>query len=1475
MGEHVSGRPGRPEPSLAVGLDAGSTTVKLVALDGDRVVLHGYRRHHADVWGEVTRLLETLAGSFPQAEARFAVTGSAGLGIADRLGLPFVQEVIAGTGATARLLPDADVAIELGGEDAKITYLGSSPEQRMNGTCAGGTGAFIDQMASLLRTDVTGLDRLASGFEHLYPIASRCGVFAKSDLQPLINEGARPEDLAASVFQAVALQTVAGLACGRPVRGHVALLGGPFFFLPQLRAAFERVLTSSGCTFVVPDQAQLFVARGAALLARGEAVPVAGPARTARRTVGGAGATARLRPLFTGDDERRRFRERHDVRLPRARAGDADGPCYLGIDVGSTTVKAVLTDSRDRILLSHYDDNAGDPVAAAVRVVRDLGLALPPGAVVVRACATGYGEGLVSAALGIGDGVVETMAHYEAARRVAPGVASVIDIGGQDMKYLRIRDGAVDEIVVNEACSSGCGSFLQTSARSLDVDLETFCRLAQESAAPVDLGSRCTVFMNSSVKQAQREGATVSDIAAGLSYAVVRNALYKVIKLVDPSQLGDTVVVQGGTFLNDAVLRAFELLTEREVVRPDAAGLMGAYGAALVARRRYDESGPAPHRPVDALAHLRVGTSLSVCGLCQNRCRLTVSTFDENPADGTPADGTPGGAVAHAEPRRYVSGNRCERGDDPDRPRNTLPNLVAEKYHRLFRYRRLTAAEATRGDIGIPRALNMYENYPFWFTVLTRLGFRVVLSGRSSRAQLEQGLESIASENICYPAKLVHGHVADLVARGIRTIFYPAIPYEQQLVPGTDDHYNCPVVASYPEVIAGNHEQLRTAGVRFLAPFLNLADPSKLTERLAEVFVDDGVGVAEARAAVNAGYAEDRAFKQDIRDSGRRALARMKEQGVAGIVLAGRPYHVDPEIHHGIPELVNGLGLAVLTEDSILGETPDDVPLDVPLDVRDQWAYHSRLYAAAAVVASHPGLHLVQLNSFGCGLDAITAEQTTDILRRAGDIGAVLKIDEVSNLGAARIRLRSLVAATDARATAATGARATAVRATAATGRTPVFTRAMRREHQVIMPQMCPIHFPLLEGALGASGIRAEVLPAVSEGDLETGLRYVNNDACYPAILVVGQLVNAFVTGRRDPATTSVLISQSGGMCRATNYTALLRRGLRQAGFGGVPVAAISTSGLERHPGLRITPGLVSRALRAVVIGDLLQALLLRVRPYEAEPGSADALCRRWERIGREVLLNRGRSVVAGGRLRYRDLVEEIVQSFGSLATRPGPRRPRVGIVGEILVTYHPGANNHLVDLIEAEGYEAVLPGLTEFVTNSMHTAEWNYRTLGIEGVTRHVKKVLRGVVARHQLPVRRALGRPGGLIAPPPFVPDLIELVRPVTSLGNQAGEGWLLTADILRLIDEGVLDVLCVQPFGCLPNHITGKGTFRRVLRLHPEANVTAIDYDPGASEVNQLNRIRLLLAAGASRRVRSTGTYETLNTQVGPALSSRDDQ
>ena len=1288
--------------------------------------------------------------------------------------------------------------------------------------------------------------------------------------------------------------------------------------------------------------------------------------------------TPTMPPLFATEADRTAFNERHHrEHIHQGTLEGAQGPHFLGIDAGSTTIKATLVNDDREIVWSSYATNEGSPLTAAVQIVKKIQAELPEGAWIARSCATGYGEGLITTGLHLDEGVVETMAHYRGAEMVSPGVTAVIDIGGQDMKYLAINDGVIDSIAVNEACSSGCGSFLQTFAISMGLTIQEFTQAALNSTRPVDLGSRCTVFMNSSVKQAQKEGASIEDIAAGLCYSVVRNALYKVIKLRDSGELGDTVVVQGGTFLNDAVLRAFELLTDREVTRPNIAGLMGAYGAALTARMHYADE--AEDEDVDTtdtkeaviadvrhtasnilsgeeLDNLSMTSERDVCKLCQNHCKLTITTFQ---------DGS-----------RYVTGNRCERGGDAKKKRSDRPNLYDYKYKRCFAYRRLTDKKATRGEIGIPRVLNMYENYPFWFTLLTSLGFKVMISGRSSHELFETGIESIASENICYPAKLVHGHIKWLLNKGVKNIFYPCVSYEENLVPNTDNHYNCPVVANYPVVIGANMPELREEGIRYMRPYFNMANHELMVDRIVEEFAWANVTREEAEIAVKAAYAENEVFKHDVRMEGLKALAYMKEHDCRGIVLAGRPYHIDPEVNHGIPETICSLGMVVLSEDSICELQPgeklnpsefltadEDDPrkknangfrhvedrkvTKMPLRVTNQWAYHSRLYAAANFVASYPGLELVQLNSFGCGLDAITTDQVSEILADKADVYTMLKIDEVSNLGAAKIRLRSLKAAVEERernhrralAGAVPGkqdqpvqsdavaeakaklemaqaqlaeaqAQLESAEASAKRGEfrktgteaptlgrqvmldtvmkaNPKLTEAVKaaskraaengvgeakksahnsatmskyanrvpfgkdmKDYTIVAPQMSPIHFSLVESVIRSGGYKFDILEHASRENVETGLKYVNNDACYPAIMVIGQLVDAILDGKYDPEHTALAITQTGGMCRATNYFGLIRKALIDAGYPQIPVIAISTQGIEDNPGFKATPALLHRVIKALIIGDLLMKCLYRVRPYEVTPGSANQLYKTWNTIVRETLENHGRSKTARkfigkGYLPYSTLVKEIVKSFDALPLKDEPRKVRVGVVGEILVKYQPDANNHVVDVIESQNCEAVVPGIMEFMTTRPYISDWNEHYLGMGG-NKLGYALMRKALDLYNAPVRKAIDSAHGKFSQDLPMPELVKKADEVTSVGVQAGEGWLLTAEILELIESGCPNVICAQPFACLPNHVTGRGMFGKIRRLHPEANIVSIDYDPGASEANQLNRIKLMIAA-----------------------------
>ena len=1425
---------------LHCGLDIGSTTIKIVLMSNDQLLYKQYRRHNADIAGELLQAFRELSDQFPNQEASICVTGSGGLGVSKRLDLPFVQEVIAETTAIRRFNPETDVIIELGGEDAKITYLHPVPEQRMNGTCAGGTGAFIDQMAALLQTDPAGLDRLSAASRTVYPIASRCGVFAKSDLQPLMNEGAAQEDLAASVLQAVVNQTITGLACGRPIRGHVIFLGGPLYFLPQLRLAFERTLAGSAQTFSTPDNAQLYVAIGAALMA--DTAPVAFDRLCSRLAEAAVfdDEIVRIRPLFLDADEKADFEARHErSQIELMDISQTSGPCFLGIDAGSTTTKAVLINEQGDIVFTYYAGNKGTPVNSAVDILKALYRQLPPTATIARSCVTGYGEALIRAALHVDEGEIETMAHYHAAAWFCPEVSFIIDIGGQDMKCMRVRDGVLDSIMVNEACSSGCGSFISTFAASLEMDAHTFSLEALAAKNPVDLGTRCTVFMNSRVKQAQKEGATVGEISAGLSYSVVRNALYKVIKLKDPSDMGEHVVVQGGTFLNDAILRCFELVSGHPVIRPNIAGLMGAFGAARIARERSGSDG-AKHAPADpasadfphrhsrstllgpaALASFQMTTASRPCTHCANHCKLTVATF---------GDGA-----------RFISGNRCERGSGQEVPATRLPNLFEATYRRLFDYKALPLAKAPRGEIGLPRVLNLYENYPLWFTFFTELGYRVILSGRSDRAMFLKGMESIPSESVCYPAKLAHGHIVDLLDKGITKIFYPDIPYEQNHYSGANNHYNCPIVTSYPEVIRTNVDQLKDSSVQFLNPFLSLANRPKLAAALARVLAGDGVTEALCRQALERAFVEQDRYRSDVHRMGDEALAFLEASGEKGIVLAGRPYHLDPEIHHGIPQMVNALGLAVLTEASVARSGL----LQRPLRVVDQWAYHTSLYEAAALVAQRDDLELVQLTSFGCGLDAITSDQIQEILEAGGKTYTLLKIDEVSSLGAARIRLRSLKAAMTERSRR----HKTPKRHTYTLQRRP-FTAAMKAEHTILAPQFSPIHLQLVEAVLRRHGYNVQVLEKVSSEDVETGLKFVNNDACYPSIMVAGQLVNALLSGKFDPDHTSILMTQTGGGCRATNYIAFLRKALRDAGFAQVPVVSLSTAGLETNPGMTYSPVFLHQAIQAIILGDLLQNVLLRVRPYEAESGAAMALYRQWNRITREYIARDGRVAELGTRLRYPQLIGRIVADFDNLPLRPIARKPRVGLTGEILVKFHPDANNDAVSVIEAEGCEVEMAGLLDFFLYSFWNVRWNKENLGMTTASPLVFSSLVRLLEWYRKPVRRALARTNGKFELPEPIDRIAARTEKVLSLGNTCGEGWYLTGEMLAMIEHGVPNIVCAQPFACLPNHVTGKGMVKELRRLYPEANIVPVDYDPGASAVNQLNRIKLMVSVAIER-------------------------
>ena len=974
-----------------LGIDVGSTTVKVTVTDEETgKLLHaGYERHFAKVKECVLSELKKARAACGEGLFKVAITGSAGLGLAEKSGICFSQEVQAAYGAIRRYYPDADVAIELGGEDAKIIFLTGGTEQRMNGSCAGGTGSFIDQMATLLDLSVNEMDEMALSAEKTYPIASRCGVFAKSDIQPLINQGAAKADIAASIFHAVVDQTVSGLAQGRRIKGKVLFLGGPLFFLKSLRKAFVETLGLDEEHAIFPENAPIFMSLGAALAAKGETPKTLDEVVEAIENAKASDEVMRGEPLFRSHEEYNAFVARHKQSdLAFADIRTYVGEAYLGIDSGSTTTKLMLITPDFRILYSHYQTNNGQPLDIVAAKVKEI-YSLCRDRIQIRAAAvTGYGEDMIKAALKLDFGIVETVAHFKAAVYFNPKVDFIIDIGGQDIKCFKVKNGAIDSIMLNEACSSGCGSFIQTFAKAMDMGVEEFARLGLFAKQPVELGSRCTVFMNSAVKQAQKEGASVEDISAGLSSSIVKNAVYKVIRAKTPDELGEHIVVQGGTFLNDAVLRSFEMETGKQVVRPAIAGLMGAFGAAIFAKENAAEEGSTmlTKEQLDSFSYT---SKCAVCKGCTSKCNVNILTFE---------DGS-----------RFVSGNKCERGAG-QKPRGDEWNIYEYKYQRLLSCvsendgGRYALNKKKRGKVGLPFQLATFEQLPLWTAFFKALGFEVSVSEKSSRELYFKGQHTVASDTVCYPAKLMHGHVESLLDSGVDFVFYPSESYNLD-EHDSANHYNCPIVAYYGELLKANNERLTKEN--FISPYVDLNERKSALANLQAAFAPKyKLGKKELNFALDEGFKALERYHEDVRKKGREILSSARAAGKLTVVLAGRPYHADPEINHGIAKLLNSLDIAVLSEDSVFEQAPM-----VEVNVLNQWTYHARLYRAAQYVCTQKDMQLVQLVSFGCGIDALTTDEMRTIMESNGKLYTQIKIDEINNLGVVKIRLRSMIAA--------------------------------------------------------------------------------------------------------------------------------------------------------------------------------------------------------------------------------------------------------------------------------------------------------------------------------------------------------------------------------------------------------------------------------------------------------------------------------
>ena len=1409
---------------LFVGLDIGSTTVKIVVMDEtEKIIYTDYTRHLSDTKNTMYQVLSKLLQDFPDYHFKITLTGSGALEISKLLNIDFIQEVISCKRAVEKYIPSTDVVIELGGEDAKIIYFDKSIEQRMNGTCAGGTGAFLDQMASLLNTDTEGLNQYAKNYKTIYPIASRCGVFAKTDIQPLLNEGAAKEDIAASIFQAVVNQTIAGLACGRPIRGNVAFLGGPLNYLSELRERFIETLELTDKEIILPEDAHLFVAKGAALNAKDSKEITNTELKEKLEKFKNAkySESKPLSPLFKDKTEFNEFKKRHNKeKVKRRDLQGFSGDCFLGIDAGSTTTKLVLIDENGSLLYSLYGSNQGNPLKSVIFMTKELYKVLPKEAKLRFSGVTGYGEKLIQTGLNIDLNEIETISHYTAAKEFLPNVNSIIDIGGQDMKYIKLKDEAIDNIMLNEACSSGCGSFIETFAKSLNLTIEQFVDEALKSKTPVDLGSRCTVFMNSKIKQAQKEGFAVGDISAGLSYSVIKNAIQKVMKIRDVNTLGENIVVQGGTFYNDAVLRAFELITGKNVIRPDIAGLMGAYGVALLAKEQYNSNLDMTYYSTilkeNELDNLNVKISHVRCGKCENNCQLTVNKFENG--------------------KIFISGNRCEKGSGNITKNSELPNIYQYKYERLFQYEPLEIKDAKRGIIGIPRVLNMYEDYPFWFTFLTKLGFRVIISEKTTHKTYEKGMESMPSESVCYPAKLSHGHIMSLLEQGITTIFYPCIPFSRQEYAGADNHYNCPIVVSYPEVIKNNIEELKNKKIKFINPFLPIDNIKNLVKVILELdcFKEYQFTKKELNEAAEAAEKEYQNYRNDVHKKGKEILKYIEKNDSRGIVLAGRPYHVDPEINHGIDTLITSLGLCVLSEDSI----SDKAEAKRPIRVVDQWMFHSRLYAAAEFVGKNDRLEMIQLNSFGCGVDAVTTDQVEEILKSYDNMYTLIKIDEINNLGAIRIRVRSLLASMNRKLALQKELGENKKELGDYGTKKITFTKDMKDSgYTILCPQMAPIHFNLLEAAAKASGYNLVVLNKCTKKTVDTGLKYINNDACYPAILTTGQLIEALQSGKYDLNKTALIMSQTGGGCRATNYIGFIRKALKDAGFSEIPIISFNVVGLEKSTGFKITPKFIEKLMIACIFGDLMQKVYYKNRVYEKNKGESKKLYDLWMLRIKDCLKN-------GTYKQYKQYMNQIVNDFEKIEWVPDLQKPKVGIVGEILIKYHPFGNNFIIDKLEEEGAEVIMPDFMGFIYYVLTNKITLNTLIKTNKTASYISKVAIRLLEILSKPYGKALSTSKKGYLPPTDIWELENNVKDILSIGNQTGEGWFLTAEMIEYIEHDIPNIICAQPFACLPNHVVGKGVIKSIREKYPNANISPIDYDPGASETNQTNRMKLLM-------------------------------
>jgi len=1393
----------------------GSTTAKIAVMDNcNHLIFSRYERHNARVGEVVSNFFDEMLRKFGDADINICVTGSVGMSTAELLQAEFIQEVVAAAVFAKNRYPDAKALIDIGGEDAKVVFFnGKNTELRMNGNCAGGTGAFLDQMSVLMGIDNNKMSQLAMQAERIYPMAARCGVFAKTDIQNLMSRNLPQSDIAASIFHSVAVQTVTTLSHGCSFDAPILLCGGPLTFLPALRKAFADYINLKEEDFIITPQSNLIPALGCALRCKGETIKIS-DLKSRLNTNKKLAWHSDLKPLFTSEKEHQEWTQKKSAFATYVHPlHEGKMQIVLGIDSGSTTTKIIALDTEHKgnIVFTYYALNLGNPIKTVKQGLEKLKVEAKEkncNLEIVGTCSTGYGEELIKAAFNLDEGVIETMAHYRAAASLMPDVSFILDIGGQDMKAIFVENGAVVRMELNEACSSGCGTFIQTFANNLGYQVEDFAQIACTAEEPCDLGTRCTVFMNSKVKQVLREGATIADISAGLAYSVVKNCLYKVLKLHGNDTLGGKIVVQGGTMRNDSVVRAFEILTNTEVARNNMPEMMGAYGGALHLLAQHQTTDFNSPRTIDDLLHCaEFETKMLQCKGCENHCFVSMYLFQ-------------GG-------RKFYSGNKCERVfNNKGKATEEGENIYTYKYERIFRQSAVSQKEGTR-KIGIPRILNMYEDFPFWSTLLTNAGFEVVLSSESNFHRYESALGSVMSDNICFPAKLAHSHIAELDKMDVERILMPYVVYEHKEDARTINSYNCPIVSAYSDVIKSAMEPKTPID----APIINFANVKLLRKQIYDYLHELGIPKSISKKAFDTAVIAQKAYAHDIQAKAEAILAKSRNEGKLTILLAGRPYHTDPLVQHKLSEMVASLGVNVISDDIVRRNEQTD---SGETYLVKQWAYMNRIIKSGQWAAEQgDDVHFVQMTSFGCGPDAFIQDEIRDILKRHNKPFTLLKIDDVSNIGSLKLRVRSLIESLKAQ-------NEVSKKSHVKKFETTKVYKNEDRKRKILAPYFTEYLTPILPPVLALIGYDLEVLPESDEESTQLGLEYANNEICYPATLIVGDIIKALRSGKYDLKNTTVVMSQTGGQCRATSYAGLIKRAMIATGFKDVPLI---TLGVTAHsdgeneqegfeiPWIKYSKIIVTSLLYADTISKMYHESVVR----ESAPGLAIALRDKFMKASD----HRIRSNDAEGLM---DLIRCAAIEFDAISL--DKETPKVGIVGEIFLKFNPFAHQYLAKKIISKGIEVVPPLLSPFFLQEfVNTIVKKHMRLSCSHVPDFVVKGIYDAILLRMRKINKIASRFRYFH---PFT-DIFEDAKALNgtvSLAAQFGEGWLLPADIIGLVRDGVKNVISLQPFGCIANHVVSKGIEKRLHRDYPDLNLVSLDFDSGVSAVNVTNRLLLFL-------------------------------